>query len=218
MMDQQLQNDMLQIMGRLSETFRDLGLSKSRPIIGGSFGPGQYSLCSLVVESAGLDSVYYCVTDTLSGVVIFASNESKSVALTEARKIIELIDPIALAGFLGRFKANKERERAEKAEMEREAQRQIHRDKKAPNIRSIPRRRQRIFDASNGACHYCKTALTLDGKWHIEHKMPRALMGTNEPSNLVASCVKCNLAKHDKTDIEFLAELSGVAATLRSAV
>jgi 5-methylcytosine-specific restriction endonuclease McrA len=67
----------------------------------------------------------------------------------------------------------------------------------------VPRRRQRIFDASQGKCHYCGTALTLDGKWHIEHKMPKALMGTDEPTNLVASCVPCNTKKRDRTDIEF---------------
>lgn len=77
---------------------------------------------------------------------------------------------------------------------------------------SIPRRRRAIFDASGGRCHYCSTPLRLTGKWHIEHKMPRALMGSNEPTNLVASCVPCNLKKRDRTDVEFIAMQKGAAA------
>lgn len=38
------------------------------------------------------------------------------------------------------------------------------------------------------------------------YKMPRALMGTNDPSNLVASCAPCNHKKRDKTDQEFIAQ------------
>mgnify|MGYP002131024543 CR=1 FL=1 len=38
------------------------------------------------------------------------------------------------------------------------------------------------------------------------HKMPRALLGGNERSNLVASCVSCNMQKKDKTDAEFIAQ------------
>jgi 5-methylcytosine-specific restriction endonuclease McrA len=75
-------------------------------------------------------------------------------------------------------------------------------------VKSISRRRQRIFDESGGRCHYCSTPLTLDGKWHIEHKMPRALGGDDEPGNLVAACVPCNFKKRDTTDLEFKAKLA----------
>lgn len=66
--------------------------------------------------------------------------------------------------------------------------------------------RRQVFDASGGKCAYCDTALQLDGKWHIDHRMPRALMGSDEPTNLTAACVPCNLAKRDRTDIEFRSE------------
>lgn len=78
---------------------------------------------------------------------------------------------------------------------------------KGGKVKSIPRRRKQIFEASEGKCHYCATVLTLDGKWHIEHKMPKALGGSNERTNLVASCVPCNLAKRDTTDVEFKEKL-----------
>ena len=72
------------------------------------------------------------------------------------------------------------------------------------NFRKIPRRRQQVFDAAGGKCHYCGKVLDLTGKWHVDHKMPKALMGGDEQANLAASCVPCNLAKRDKTDKEFI--------------
>lgn len=77
---------------------------------------------------------------------------------------------------------------------------------KTMSFKKIPRRRRNIFDASSGKCHYCNVALEIAGKWHVDHKMPKALMGGDEPENLVASCIKCNLAKRDRTDKEFIAE------------
>lgn len=76
---------------------------------------------------------------------------------------------------------------------------------KAAVVRSMPKRRREVFEASGGKCHYCGCELDPSGKWHIEHKMPKALMGSNEKSNLVAACVPCNLSKSDKTDVEFIA-------------
>jgi 5-methylcytosine-specific restriction endonuclease McrA len=77
----------------------------------------------------------------------------------------------------------------------------------------IPKRRQAIFEKSDGRCHYCSTVLTLDGKWHVEHMMPRALNGSDEIGNLVAACVTCNLAKRDRTALEFVASLIATRRT-----
>jgi 5-methylcytosine-specific restriction endonuclease McrA len=71
--------------------------------------------------------------------------------------------------------------------------------------RRISRRRRAIFENSNGKCHYCGTALALEEPWHVEHQLPRALGGSDDRLNLVAACVECNLAKGDRTAIEFLA-------------
>lgn len=62
-----------------------------------------------------------------------------------------------------------------------------------------------MFQKSGGRCHYCQTPLTLSGRWHVEHMMPGALLGTDDPINLVAACVPCNLAKSDRTAIEYMA-------------
>lgn len=90
-----------------------------------------------------------------------------------------------------------------------EARQSAARDVKA---RPIPKRRLEIFDKSEGKCHYCATPLTLDGRWHIEHMQPRALLGPNDKSNLVAACVPCNMKKRDRTAEEFIAQGRGVRA------
>lgn len=48
----------------------------------------------------------------------------------------------------------------------------------------------------NFACYYCGTpaALGVD-QLHIDHVVPVALGGTNDPWNLIASCQGCNLGK-----------------------
>lgn len=77
-----------------------------------------------------------------------------------------------------------------------------------PEIRqAVTRRRREIFDKSVGRCHYCRTLLLLDGKWYVEHQMPRALGGTDDLTNLVAACTKCNLEKGDRTAIEYAIQM-----------
>lgn len=73
-----------------------------------------------------------------------------------------------------------------------------------PNIQS---RRAEILKNTGGECYYCSKPLTLDGKWHVEHRIPRVLGGTDEDENLVASCVPCNLQKGAKTAGEFKAQV-----------
>jgi len=73
-----------------------------------------------------------------------------------------------------------------------------------PKVRSISRRRRQVFERSDGRCTYCRTPLTLDGRWHVDHAFPRALGGGDEPGNLVASCGPCNLAKGARTSLEFV--------------
>jgi hypothetical protein len=76
----------------------------------------------------------------------------------------------------------------------------------APEPRHIPKRRREVFTKSAGRCHYCSTALQLGGVWHVEHMLPRALGGDDAAGNLVAACAPCNLAKRDRTAIEFFVE------------
>jgi 5-methylcytosine-specific restriction endonuclease McrA len=187
-----------------------------KPVIGGQFGHGSFALASWWSIRQGLDQVSYFMVDRKSGFVI-GWGPSKEDALSAGRYFLQSM-PLARVRNecaaheveVAALRATEERKSLEAREA-RIAERRA-RAATVEAIRRVPKRRQRIFDESEGKCHYCATVLTLDGKWHIEHKMPKALMGGNEPGNLVASCVTCNHRKKDKTDVEFKAQLAKEAA------
>jgi 5-methylcytosine-specific restriction endonuclease McrA len=164
-----------------------------RPIYGGVFGSGQYALASMPCVSRGLYATKYMVVQPQAGVVLSVSDDK--------------VEALALAR--GRLHAANDQH----ATAHREtcpAQGELWPDEPLLLPTSSPapyvsRRRRAIFEASEGKCHYCGTTLTLDGKWHIEHQLPRALGGGDDALNLVAACVRCNLAKRDRTAIEFVA-------------
>jgi hypothetical protein len=175
-------------------------------LLGGVFGGGEYGLYSWLLVARGLHKLKYLVihepTDVMVGI-----GDTKAEALAAARTILTAAAPVLWQVVLGRVaevieqRRRDERERRDAVAAEFFAARR----QRASGVRSIPRRRRQIFEESGGKCHYCSTPLQLDGKWHIEHKMPRALLGSSEPSNLVASCAPCNLKKRDTTDVEFMA-------------
>jgi hypothetical protein len=67
---------------------------------------------------------------------------------------------------------------------------------------------QSIIRREGGLCHYCKNVVaspSLDNQnYDIDHMIPIAKGGTNDPTNLVLSCKKCNNQKranhHSKPD------------------
>jgi hypothetical protein len=142
--------------------------------------------------------------------LVFAVARSHADAISNARGTMELIGPEYLARMFAEYRTE---ERAEElAEIDaREAIANAKAAKKA-EPKKIGKRRRAIFEESGGKCHYCQTEITLEGNWHVEHKMPKALGGTDEPINLVASCAPCNFAKRDKTDLEFIALLAAKAS------
>lgn len=178
-----------------------------KPLLGGIWGTGRYQVASLLVVTPTEYVVYYAVQEIDSGMVLSFS-DTKSETLGLGRRVLEEVSPARLRQEreLHAIACRKHDDACDQAHREYVAELAARAEASAPKVKSIPKRRQQIFDACDGKCHYCGTALTLDGKWHIEHKMPRALMGTNEPSNLVASCVPCNMKKRDKTDLEFQAQ------------
>lgn len=178
---------------------------KSKPLIGGCWGASGYRLSSMLFRGR-LFSVEYSVTDD-SGYLIFGSGSTAEGALKQARTVIHATPVSYLCAAIHemRYWVRNAESTASKFIVERIPEKPLH-------IPLIPKRRIRIFEASNGKCHYCGVALELTGKWHIEHKMPKALMGSDEPNNLVASCAPCNLKKRDKTDIEFKAKRSAMEA------
>ncbi|MBJ2099272.1 HNH endonuclease [Serratia ureilytica] len=61
---------------------------------------------------------------------------------------------------------------------------------------------QSIVRREGGLCHYCKNVVaspSLDNQnYDIDHMVPIAKGGTNDPTNLVLSCKKCNNKKGAK--------------------
>ena len=60
-----------------------------------------------------------------------------------------------------------------------------------------PAKTLRIWNKSNGNCHWCEIPLDWSGcdvpnVFHVDHVIPVKDGGTNDESNLVASCVICN--------------------------
>lgn len=51
----------------------------------------------------------------------------------------------------------------------------------------------RIYLLQKGRCAYCRAFLGLD--FHVDHIVPVALGGTNDPVNLQLACPNCNVAK-----------------------
>lgn len=56
-----------------------------------------------------------------------------------------------------------------------------------------------------GCCYYCGEGVS--GGHHVDHVIPLARGGGNDPSNLVVACPQCNLRKHTKLPHEFSGRL-----------
>ncbi len=67
--------------------------------------------------------------------------------------------------------------------------------------------RRAVYAKTEGHCAYCGILLWPDGKWHVDHMLPKAQGGTEEIGNLVPACPKCNLSKKDRTPEEFRHEI-----------
>ena len=57
------------------------------------------------------------------------------------------------------------------------------------------------------ACAYCGDSL---GPFEVDHVVPRWRNGTDEPTNLVLACRRCNQAKARKNVVRFLEEMEEV--------
>jgi hypothetical protein len=157
-----------------------------RPLLGGPFGAGRYSLATVPIVSHGLHAVRFMVIEPRAGAVL-SSGLDKREAIESARRLL----------------------RGPAANDQRWEQQALWPDlplpAAVPKVRSISRRRREVFERSEGRCVYCRAVLTLDGRWHIEHQQALALGGGNDPLNLVAACAPCNQSKRDRTALEFIA-------------
>ncbi len=60
--------------------------------------------------------------------------------------------------------------------------------------------RQQVFTRANYRCEYCQTSHRLLGMPPtIDHVLPIALGGSDDPANLAAACYRCNEHKGAKT-------------------
>lgn len=166
-----------------------------RPIFGGVFGMGQYALATIPLVSNGLHAVQFMVIEPYAGSVLSVS-EDKREALAAARRLLRASDSLSDEA--------EQRKHGIQAPLWPEEILPTPRQA-ADQPKSISRRRREIFEKCGGSCHYCRRTLRLDGSWHIEHMVPKALNGGDGFTNLVASCPACNLSKRDRTAVEFLA-------------
>lgn len=160
-----------------------------KPLLGGIFGRGEFDLATQPLISNGLHAVRFMVIQARSGRVL-AIADSKPDVLAGARRVLTT------------------------AAAANDAEPCWTQDRLWPEAgpaavpeppRPVSRRRREVFQRSGGCCHYCAAPLQLDGTWHVEHQLPRALGGADEALNLVAACVRCNLEKGDRTAVEFIA-------------
>lgn len=168
-----------------------------RPIFGGIFGKsGEYVLATMPAIERGLHSVRFMVLHPKTGGVLSVSGD-KTEALAQARRLLKAA---------ARLTCGNEPSFAQPSLWEDE---QLPPAKPGASAKQkrISRRRKEVYDRSQGQCHYCSTPLTLDGRWHVEHMLPQALGGPDEAWNLVAACQRCNLAKSDRTALEFITEV-----------
>ena len=70
---------------------------------------------------------------------------------------------------------------------------------------------KQVFEKSNGKCLYCKKKITI-WDFSLDHKIPFALKGNNNKSNLAACCLKCNINKSIKSVKEYLKELKAITS------
>lgn len=166
-----------------------------RPIYGGIFGrSGEYTMGTMACVERGLHSVRYMVLHPRSGGVLSVASD-KTEALAQARRVLKAAATLTAANDTAFIQGTLWTEQ------------ELPEPVPGAPIRAKPvsRRRREVFEKSAGRCFYCGKALTLNGKWHIEHQMPRALLGPDELPNLVAACPPCNLAKGSRTALEFIA-------------
>lgn len=61
------------------------------------------------------------------------------------------------------------------------------------------------LDLLGGTCCYCGVILSTDNE-HADHIVPISAGGRTTPDNLICSCAKCNLSKHNKNMEEWYRE------------
>ena len=62
----------------------------------------------------------------------------------------------------------------------------------------------KLYKEQNGQCFYCGQGLS---DYHVDHFVPVAKGGSNDPANLVIACRRCNQSKADKMPWDFIEQM-----------
>lgn len=163
---------------------------RHKPLVGGLFGTeGRYALATMPCTAMGLHSTSYLVFETKTGNVLARADE-KGKVICGARKVLE--DEVRRAIAAGETQAQL---------FEPE---ELPVPEACPAVGRITRRRRDVYERCHGRCFYCRKLLALRDPWEVDHQLPRALDGTDEPLNLVMACWACNRKKRDRTALEHL--------------
>jgi len=73
-----------------------------------------------------------------------------------------------------------------------------------------PGARWDILSRDGFRCRYCGSG-SADTQLHIDHWVPVSKHGTNDPENLITSCVLCNLGKSGKMPVDIVHNQLGLA-------
>ena len=93
-------------------------------------------------------------------------------------------------------------ENPDKARRLRQVQAQRRRARERNIAGSFTRRDlERLFKLQCGKCAYCR--VKLGRKHHVDHIVPVAKGGTNDPSNLQLLCIPCNRKKAARDPLDF---------------
>jgi len=152
----------------------DLLVVRGKPIISNKFSGRQFVLFSKHVQERGMDSVFYGVVEVRSGASL-GHGATKADALQMAKATFDQYSPETLERvFLY------QEEMLQKAVAEFDQRLKAMKDGCARPIpvRRVGKKRQAVFDKSQGKCHYCAIELKLETGWHIEHMLPRVRGGT----------------------------------------
>ena len=69
----------------------------------------------------------------------------------------------------------------------------------------------RLYADQQGRCYWCRTF--VGERFHLDHAIPLARGGTNNPDNLRISCPTCNLSKGAKLPEDFLLSITRKVST-----
>lgn len=58
-----------------------------------------------------------------------------------------------------------------------------------------PMRRLRIFESANGVCSLCGLKIKAGDRWDVEHRIPLALGGADDETNLSPAHKACHVIK-----------------------